>query len=200
MGGLSIVKQDAKSFLAGLGVKTYEGVKGQITLASAASVSATFPGENTIDVSANLSPASLTLAPRRCGVTQTYTKEFLANVNDQIVNDMMTELQDAIWRKLAEDLMTNVGIDAKDSSVLIAGSTLAATDIYKLEAGITAAPKAPAFVTSPKVAGFLKGIATIANVSGPVWNGNPYAGSIDGLPAYGTPYAGGVTAEQLNLS
>lgn len=197
MGGLSIVKQDAKSFLAGLGVKTYEGVKGQITLASAASVTASFPGENTIDLSANLSPASLTLAPRRCGVTQTYTKEFLANVNDQIVNDMMTELQDAIWRKLAEDLMTNVTTDAKDASTLITGSTLTATDIYNLESGITAAPKAPAFVTSPKVAGFLKGLATVASVAGPMWNGNPYAGSVDGIPAYGTPYAGGVSAERL---
>lgn len=197
LGGVSIVKQDAKSFLAGLGVKTYTGVKGQITLTSAAQVSATFPGENTTDVSANFTPAMLTLAPRRCGISQTYTKEFLANVNDEIVTDVMTELQDAIWRKLAEDLMTNLYTDAKDSSTLITGSTLAATDIYALEAGISAAPKAPAFVTSPKVAGFLKGTATIASVAGPIWNGNPYAGSIDGIAAYGTPYAGGVTAEKL---
>jgi len=197
MGGLSVVKQDAKSFLQNLGVKVFTGVKGQITLASAASVSATFPGENTIDVSANLSPASLTLAPRRCGISQTYTKEFLANVNDEIVNDMLLELQDAIWRKLAEDLFTNMTTDAVDASTKIAGSTLAATDIYSLESGISAAPKAPAFVTSPKVAGYLKGLATIASVAGPVWNGNPYAGSIDGIPAFGTPYAGGVTAEKL---
>lgn len=199
LGGVSIVKQDAKSFLNQLGVKTYTGVKGQITLTSAAQVTASFPGENTTDISANFTPAMLTLAPRRCGISQTYTKEFLANVNDEIVADVMTELQDAIWRKLATDLMLNMTIDAKDSSGLIAGSTLAATDIYALESGISAAPKAPAFVTSPKVAGFLKGTATIASVAGPIWNGNPYGGSIDGIAAYGTPYCGasGVSSEQL---
>ena len=205
LGGLSIVKQDAKSFLQNLGVKVYTGVKGQITLSSAASANATFPGENTTDVSANISPASLTLAPRRCGISQTYTKEFLANVNDQIVADVMVELEDALWRRIATDLMYNFLVDAGDASIKIAGSTLAATDIYGLEAGISAAPKAPAFVTSPKVAGYLKGLATISNVAGPVWNGNPYVGSIDGIPAYGTPYTGttavngvgSVTSEQL---
>ena len=197
LGGVSIVKQDAKSFLQSLGVKVYTGIKGQITLTSASAVAATFPGENTASTSANFTPSTLILAPRRIGVAQTYTKEFMQNVNDQIVADLLTDLQDAIWRKLGEDLMTNVGTDAASSAVTITGSGLAATDIYKLESGISAAPKNPAFVTSPKVAGYLKGTATIAGVSGPVWNGNPYAGSIDGIPAYGTPYAGGVTSKKL---
>lgn len=192
LGGISIVKQDAKSFLQNLGVKVYTGVKGQITLTSAASGNATFPGENTTDTSLNLAPAMLTLAPRRVGISTQYTKEFLSNVNDQIVTDVMVELEDAIWRRLATDLMYNVGVDAKDASTKIAGTTLAASDLYALEAGIGAAPKNPAFVTSPKVAAYLKGTATIASVSGPVWNGNPYSGSIDGIPAFGTPYTGTV--------
>lgn len=197
VGGVSIVKQDAKSFLQSLGVKVYTGIKGQLTLTSASAVAATFPGENTSATSANFTPSTITLAPRRVAVSQAYTKEFMQNVNDQIVADVLTDLQDSIWRKLGEDLMTNVGIDAASSAVTIAGSTLTATDIYNLEAGIEAAPKNPAFVTSPKVAGYLKGTATIAGVSGPVWNGNPYSGSIDGIPAYGTPYAGGVTSKKL---
>jgi hypothetical protein len=205
LGGISIVKQDAKSFLQGLGTKVYTGVKGQITLTSAAAGNATFPGENTTDVSLNLVPAMLTLAPRRCSINTTYTKEFAANVNDQAIADVMLELEDALWRRIATDLMYNFLVDANDASTTIAGSTLAATDIYNLEAGISTAPKSPAFVTSPKVSGYLKGLATIASVAGPVWNGNPYVGSIDGIPAYGTPYTGttavngvgSVTSEQL---
>lgn len=196
VGGVSILKQDAKSFLQGLGTKVHTGVKGQITLTSASGVVATFPGENTSVSSANFTPSTITLAPRRIGVAQTYTKEFVQNVNDQILGDVLTDLQDAIWRKLAEDLMTKVTIHAVDSSVKIAGSTLVATDIYSLESGIKTAPKNPGFVTSPKVAGYLKGTATIAGVSGPVWTGNPYNGSVDGLPAYGNDYAG-VTGKKL---
>lgn len=197
VGGVSIVKQDAKSFLQGLGTKVITGIKGQITLTSASAVVATFPDENTAPSSANFTPSTLTLSPRRVAVPQTYTKQFVQNVNDQIIADIITDLQDAIWRKLAEDLMTNVTIDAVDSSVRIAGSTLSTADIYSMEAAIEAAPMNPGFVTSPKVAAYLKGTATIANVSGPVWSGNPYNGSVDGIAAYGTPYAGGVTGKRL---
>lgn len=196
-GGVSILKQDAKSFLQALGTKVITGIKGQITLNSAASTVATFPGETGDASTANTTLSALTLAPRRVAISQTYTKEFIQNVNNEIVADVMTDLQDAIWRKLAEDLMTNVAIDALDSSTKIAGVTLVATDIYNLEAGIETSPKNPGFVTSPKVAAYLKGTATIAGVSGPVWSGNPYGGSIDGLPSYGTPYAGGVTGKKL---
>ena len=191
MAGLLVAKSPAESMLRDLGVKMYTGLNGNFVIPSMPQVSASFKAETAQADSADASPTSLTLTARRVPVSQKFTKELLAQTNPAIYTGIVQDLQDAIWRAVADDFFTQFEADAIDCSTSLAGSTLAYEDMVNLQAAVPYELVNPAYVSSTAVAAYLKKTPTLANITGPVWEGPILRGNVDGIKAIGTNYAVG---------
>lgn len=189
MNGISIAKSPAESMLSDLGVTNYAGLTGNFVVPSMAQLNAGFKAEGVAVADASGTPASLTLAARRVGAYNTFTKEFLAQTNPAIYQGIVQDLYDAVWRAVAGDLFDNIETDAIDASVAQAGTNLAATDFSQLQANVLYDAVSPAYVTTGGVAAYAKHLASVSSVAGPVWQGSIMDGNVDGIKAKGTSFA-----------
>jgi HK97 family phage major capsid protein len=183
--GIDILTSPGEAFLRTLGVTFYPGLTGNYAVPSMAQDTATFPGEDTTAVTADMAPDSLVLASRRVTHFQSISKETLAQTNAGIYADIVQNLVNGIWNAVTNDVFDTLETDAATQGGTIAGSTLAYADIVNMEASIGGLNiGAGAYVTTPAVKGFLKqNVETTYGEA--IWNDN----EMNGYPAYGVPAA-----------
>ena len=185
MDGVSVMQSPGEAFLRKLGVSFYEGLNGNFVVPTQAEALASFPGEDTAVSSAGLDPGSLTLAARRLGHSNMFSKEFLAQTNPGLYAGLVQVLVDGIWSAVVYDLFDQLETDVTDASTSQAGTSLAFGDCVSLEANVPYGLRKPAYVTTPAVASYLKQTAKLANQDAP-WQGPINDGGfLNGLPAYG---------------
>ena len=188
-GQIVIAKTPAQTMLESLGVKMYPGLQGNFVIPSAAQITANSPGEATAVADASINPTGLTLAPVRTGAFQTITKELLAQTNPAIYAGIVQDLVDAVWRQVGAVFFDNLQTDAVDASTAKLGTYPTFANIVSLEGNVPYDMVSPAYVTTPGVAASLKQTATIASVTGPVWEGPNAAGMVNGYKAVATGLA-----------
>jgi len=186
---LSIAKSPAESLLEKIGITKYTGLNGDFVIPNMPQVSAGFVAETVAVPDASADPSNLKLSARRLGAFNVITKEVLYNSNPAIWNGIIQDIKDAWYRAQVADLFDQIQADAVDASTTIAGSTLAYQDVVGLQANVAYDLTKPVYVATPAVASFLKRTATISSVSGPVWEGPIFDGTVDGIPALSTSLA-----------
>ena len=124
-----------------LGTTVYEGLVGKFDLPSVAYHVADFVAE-TIDLTTAMNaPGKATLDPRRIGVSDVFTKEFLAQTNSALQAQILGEFQTAIDRGLTQELLKVVGTLTALSGYAAADDDLVMSwaDFVAMEAAIEAA-------------------------------------------------------------
>ena len=187
--GLVIAKSPAKVVLDKIGVNFKSGLIGTYTESGMAQLTAGTVAETVSVADASATPYSNTLSAKRSGAYQVVTKEELAQTNPQVFSDIIQNIVDGVWIDVANKVFDNLETDAASVATTIAGSTLEYTDLVTLQANVDADVTNDAYVTTRSVAAYLKKMATIGNVAGPVWTGRIQDGMVDGIPAVGTQRA-----------
>jgi len=189
LNGISIAKSPAERLVGELGVTQYNSLNGNLVLPAMAQVNAGFVAETVAVADASAYPQSVTLAARRVGAYNVFSKEFLAQTNPGIYQGVVQDLYDAVWRAVVADMFDQIQTDTVDASTIIAGSTLAYADFVSLQANVPYDLTTPSYVATPAIAAWAKKTATIASVNGPVWEGSVMDGMVDGIQAKGTALA-----------
>ena len=162
-----------------LGVRTIEGVQGNLVLPSMAESIAYNSLENVDTSTANQAPSSITLAAQRVDYFQGYTREFLAQTSTY--NSLVQDLVDGIGVKHVSNFFDAVDADIIDSSIAQAGGSLAYADLLNLEAAIADNFGNAQFVTTPAVKAYLRNLnAGSANIKF-AWSDD---GQVIGYPAH----------------
>ncbi|HPI82205.1 MAG TPA: phage major capsid protein [Candidatus Paceibacterota bacterium] len=185
MDGVDILTSPGESFLRTLGVTFFPGLTGNLVIPSMAEDTAAFVSEDASAASANMAPASLTLAARRITHTQSITRETLAQTNPGIYQAVLQNLVNGIWNAVANDVFDTLETDAATQIGAFGGGPVTYTDIVNMEASIGGLNIGPAaYVTTPTVKAFLKKTAYLTD-EGAIWMDN----EVNGYPAYGVPHA-----------
>lgn len=182
--GIDVLTSPGEAFLRQLGVTFYEGLTGNFAVPSMAEDLATFPGEDASAASANMVPASLTLAARRLTHSQSITRETLAQTNPGIYQSILQALVDGVGNALVKDAMATVISDAA-TQIKVTGTTITNTDVLNLEASLGGLSlNKPAYVTTPTGKAYLKGTIARGTTAGDaIWMNN----EMNGYAAYGCP-------------
>ena len=106
-----------------LGVTMYEGLNGNLKVPKMGQLVAAFVAEKSAVATSGADLISDTLAPRRCGSFDDFTKELLSQTSSSVQAQIMREFVDAIWRALQIDLLDAVALGA----TVISGSEI--TDV-----------------------------------------------------------------------
>ena len=183
---LEILTSPGEAFLRKLGVTFYPNLNGNFVVPNVGEDTATFVGEDASAASANMAPASLTLAARRVSHSQTITKETLAQTNPAIYSGIVQNLVNGIWNAITNDVFDTLQTDAASQVYTATASGLSYGDIVGMEASIGGLDiGAGAYVTTPSVKAYLKSLAVLGTDNGPVWQGE----TVNGYSAYGVPAA-----------
>jgi len=182
---IDILTSPGEAFLRQLGVTIYEGLTGNFVVPNMAEDVATFPGENTSTVSANMQTSSIVLAGRRLTHKQSISRETLTQTNAGVYNSMLQNLTNGLWTAVVSDMFDQIDVDASTRISNYGGTTLSYPKLLAMDASIGGLSIAnQAYVTTPTIKGYLKGTAALANQSA-IWNNN----EVNGYPAFGVPQA-----------
>jgi len=168
-----------------IGTKKLTGMKNQFDLTAMAQITASFVGETVTVPDASANPTTpVTLAPRRLGAYQYVSQEALDSLNPNVWGDTVQDIEDAWDRAVSSDAITQLFADGIDASTTIAGSNFAIVDANNLQANIPYEMTTPAYLASPAVASKLASTVGLTGVEGPIWKGNIFNGTIQGIPAF----------------
>lgn len=165
--------------LEDLGVSVYPNLKGTFVLPILPEKTATWPDE-TVDVStADMTPDKMEFVPKRVGITQSITKEMVANVNDDVIDGILSVLTESVWKAVAEKLFDEIDTDCASRISEITGSTVGMYDLTLLEASLGDYPMSRvAYVFRPETKAYLKSAEDLTGEY--IWKEN----RVNGLPAY----------------
>ena len=182
---VDILTSPGEAFLRQLGVTVYDGLQGNFVVPNMAEDVATFPGENTGAVSANMATSSITLAGRRLTHKQSISKETLNQTNPGVYNSILQNLLNGIWTAVVYDLFDTIDVDAASAATTFGGGTLDYGKIVQQEASLGGLMiGSAAYVTTPSVKAYLKKTAGLTNQAA-IWSEN----EVNGYPAFGVPQA-----------
>jgi len=183
--GIDVLTSPGEAFLRELGVTFYEGLNGNFIVPSMAEDLATFPGEDASAVSADMLPASLTLAARRLTHTQSITRETLAQTNPGIYASIVQNLVDGLGNALVKDVMATVISDAA-TQVKVTSTTATNADVVNMEASLGGLSIGAAkYVTTPSGKALFKRTIALGTTAGPgIWTSD---NTMNGYAAFGCP-------------
>jgi len=172
----SPVEQQLKS----LGVKIYVNQKGNLSLPALTQSTAGWVSEGADSSTADLAPGAVTLQARRISIYQTLTEELIRQSNN-IENDILNNLYDAIWRGISERFFDQLEANtAGQVTGMKAANGLTFTDVVNMEASLGHIDLArPAYVTTGKVKAYLKRNTKLANSQNSIWEND----SVNEMPA-----------------
>ncbi len=108
---VDIITSPAEAFLRLLGTTFYSGLTGNFIVPSMAQDTATFPGEDTSALTADMDPEALTLTSRRITHWQEITYETLLQTNPGIYSAIIQNLYNGVWNRLTIDYFTQLESD-----------------------------------------------------------------------------------------
>jgi len=183
---VDILTSPGEAFLKSIGVQFFTGLTGQFVVPALAEDTAEFVSEAGDASTSDMAHEALTLAPRRVSAFQSITKETLVQTNPAIYSSILQNLVNGIYKAVTYDVFDTLESDA---ATAVTGSTatgLAYADILQLEASIGGLNiGAGAYVTTPSVKAYLKGLDIDDAGIRFAWNGN----EMNGYSAYGVPAA-----------
>jgi len=183
---VDILTSPGEAFLRSIGVQFFTGLNGQFVVPALAEDTAEFVSEAGDASTSDMAHEALTLAPRRVSAFQSITKETLVQTNPAIYSSILQNLVNGIYKAVTYDVFDTLESDA---ATAVTGSTatgLAYADILQLEASIGGLNiGAGAYVTTPSVKAYLKGLDIDDAGIRFAWNGN----EMNGYSAYGVPAA-----------
>lgn len=183
--GIDILTSPAEAFLRNLGVTFFPDLTGNFVVPAMAEDTGVFYAEDTSAASASMTPASITLAPRRVSHSQAISKETLKQTSPGVYNGIVQNLFNGLWNCVTNDLFDQMSVDCASTREGRTGTSLSWTDMVNMEASLGGLNLiSPAYVTTPAVKSYLSTTARMTN-QGPIFEN----GKINSYPAYGVPAA-----------
>lgn len=197
---LSIIK--TKNYLQELGVTFMPNLTGNLRLPSMNSVSAAFVNEKSDMSEFTVTQGVELLSARRIAGYKDVSAEFFAENSASIIDAMVIELVDSIYRTITADIFDNIdsqitvvsGMGSGETATAISASILTAMEASLNTDGLGDLK----YVTSPAVRGQAKATAFLANQA-PIWLNN----QMNGYNSYATSLVNtysGATKHQLVLA
>lgn len=181
---IDVMYSPAEQLLKGLGVKFYTNLSGNLVLPRMTEDTATYADEGADASSANMAPTSLTMSAHRVTHTQTISREFLSQTNEDIFNEILNNLKCGIWNAVANRFFDDLEVDAS-TQISNSQGTITLGDLVNLEASLGAKDLyRPSYVMQPQTKAYLKKTAGLPNQEA-IWSGD----KVNEYPAFATPSA-----------
>jgi hypothetical protein len=163
-----------------LGVTVYDQLRGNLKLPNMAQLNAAFVAEKSAVDTSGATPGNATLAPRRVGSGDNFSKELFIQTSPTIQAGIMRDFMDAIWRAIQKDGFQAVAAGGTIITGYAITDTVAALDhdaILGLESGIETDYDGLAYLMSPKQRAKLKALVIGGAGSGRfAWENNEVNG------------------------
>lgn len=175
-----------EQMLRDLGVVFHTNLNGNLVLPILQQSTAGWVNETADGSTANLTPTSLTLSPKRVVHSQKITREALVSTNAGTVNSIIENLYRGIWNAVAEKFFDELQADTPGQVMTANATSLSNQVIVNLEASLGSLELIrPGYVTTPQVRAYLKNTAKLANGDA-IWGNDNI---VNGYSAYGSPAA-----------
>ncbi len=161
-----------------LGITYWEGLTGNVPIPRMGQLTAAFANEKSAVSTAGVVLAKNTLAPRRVGATDYFTKELLYQTSPAIQASIWNEFVAALWRAVQKDLLTKVAAGATvctGRTISTAAAILAWSDVLLMESMIEPQEN-PKYVMSNGQKALLKAKEVATNTGKFVWTDNKING------------------------
>ncbi|WP_339789240.1 phage major capsid protein [uncultured Imperialibacter sp.] len=181
-----VVDTDAKTIIQSLGVTRWDNLAaGYFNVPTVGDTTAVYDAENSTHTITDPTVGGITLQPKFLHYTTSFTTEQLYSMSNNTQNKVLAMFVNAIEKGFEKELCAKLAaIDA--ISGYATGSTFvtsaATSTVLTLESEL--AVEGTAYLTSPKVRGYLKGLSTDSGSGIKVWANN----EVNGYPAYASSY------------
>lgn len=183
IGPVSVKTPSGLEWLRSIGVTFDEGLTGNYVLPSVATVSVGFVGEGNDTSTANVTPASVTLAARTVGGNQTISRQTLAQTNPEILASVLDVIDRAIGTEIVKDCFVQAEADATGRKATMNASSATYNTILNIDSSINVELQRPVIVMSKKTANYFK----VLNVGSAGIRFAIENGEMNGYPVYTHP-------------